>query len=1084
MSSPPPTAPGSPTDRTVVVLGPGTAQGSGALLTDRLVLTCAHVVKSSGRATIAHPALPAGSPASVAWIDHDLDAALLLTTDPVLPVAPVRLGLLHSAQALAGCEITGFPDIQRYGLERRLEADQYTATALPMAGHLRGLLVCELDGPPPAGGDTGIPALRGISGGPVFAGNVLIGIARQIPRQRGGRRVECVPLAALVTSRSFELVYRQTGTALRHERVHGRHPQDTRYEEDYAAALGAAYRRTKVFGLDELGRRDSEWDLDTAYLTLEAQWNTTGPAPRAHRSPQRIDALLSDRPRVLLRGEAGAGKTTLLWWLAAHASAGTLGPQLAALNGLVPFVVPLRTLRAQGGTFPAPARLPAAARLVIDEAPEGWVGRVLESGRALLLVDGLDEVPLDDREQAHDWLSRLLDRYPEIRCLVTVRPLAVEPDWLRPQGFEELRLLPMRNEDIETFVAAWHRAARLDDDDHESLARLERDLTQQFAQNTALRDLARTPLLCAVICALHRRRQGILPETRWSLYDSALTMLLGDRDKQRRIEAPEGITMNVEEQAQLLQRIAIWLVRGGQSELPRSAALHQLERVLPGMERIRRQGAAEDVLTHLLNRSGVLQERADGVYQFAHRTFQDFLAAKEFVEGDQLNELLGRWGSQQWHDVILLAAGHCGRREHPALVNGLLDAAPGPGDAVSRAEIHVLAALCAQHATWLDEPTRTRVRTAVDALFPPKSERDVRLLARLGPAALSHLPDPVAVGLTAEEARTAADLINEIGGAEGVPYARRWALAHPNLSFTFRESWGRYPVAEFAERVLAVFDLEYHLLKITSREQLAALCHLPSARNLRITGPFTSAELDAALQDRHWTDLSLGENPCVTDLAFLARCGERLTDLFLHNCPAVRDLGPLAGLRALRTLQLDMSRLPDTALSVLPSDSDRLSSLDLRNVTAGQLTRLPSQPGVRSLSIHGPLPLEVDSLDAWPRLASLRLESPTPVRPLLAALRRAPLVADLTLRVESLAEFEGEAAVPSLRDLVLRCGTEAGGGLAHIPRVFPSLKSLLFTPATYGESIDLSPLEALPGLRVALTGNHQPIGGEGLAPHG
>ncbi|MEU9617857.1 NACHT domain-containing protein [Streptomyces sp. NPDC087228] len=1082
MSTAPPTAAAPPAARTVVVLGTGAgaAQGSGALLTDRLVLTCAHVVKGGGRAAVAHPGLPDRTPATVAWIDHDLDAALLLTAVPVLPVAPVRLGVLHSDQALPGCEIIGFPDIQRYGPEQRLEADQYTATALPMAGHLRGLLVCELDGPPAARTDHEPPALRGMSGGPVFAGNVLLGIARQIPRQRGGRRVECVPLAPLLAAPPFELVYRQSGTALRHERVHGHFPRDMRYEEEYATAVGAAYRRTKIFGLDELGRRDSEWDLDTAYLSLEAQQNPTGPAPQTLRSPQRIDALLSDRPRVLLRGDAGAGKTTLLWWLAAHASARTLGSRLAALNGLVPFVVPLRTLRAQGGTFPAPAQLPAAARLVIDEAPEGWVGRVLESGRALLLVDGLDEVPQDDREQAHDWLSRLLDRYPGIRCVATVRPLAVEPDWLMSQGFEELRLLPMRNEDVEAFVAAWHRAARLDDDDHETLERLERDLTQQFAQNTALRNLARTPLLCAVICALHRRRQGILPETRWSLYDSALTMLLGDRDKQRRIEAPEGITMNVEEQAQLLQRIAIWLVRGGQSELQRPQALRQLERALPGMEQVRQQGSAEDVLTHLLNRSGVLQERADGVYQFAHRTFQDFLAAKEFVEGDQLNELLGRAGAQQWHDVILLAAGHCGRREHPALVNGLLDVEPGPADTVYREEITVLAALCAQHATWLDETTRARVRTAVDALFPPRSDRDVRLLSRLGPAALDHLPDPASAAVTPEDARTVAELINEIGGAKAVPYARRWALAHQHLSYAFRENWHRYPVAAYAEQVLATFDLEYHLLKITSREQLAALRHLPEARNLRITGGFTSSELQAALRGRQWTDLAIGENPCVTDLSFLTGCGERLMDLFLHNCPAVRDLGPLAGLRALRSLQLDMSHLPDAALSVLASASGRLSYLDLRNVTAEQLPRLPPLPRVRSLSIRGAVPLEIDSLDGWSLLDSLRLESLTPVRPLLATLRRTPRVTDVTVRVVSLTEFDSEAAVPSVRELVLRCDTEPVGGFERIPQVFPSLKSFLFTPPTYGGHIDLTPLEVLPGLRVAITGSHQVVGGEGL----
>ncbi|MFD0341755.1 NACHT domain-containing protein [Streptomyces sp. NPDC127117] len=1066
-----PAPPAAPTARTVVVLGAGTVQGSGTLLTDRLVLTCAHVVKGGGRATVAHPRLPDHRAATVAWIDHDLDAALLLTADPVLPFAPVRLGVLHAEQALSGCEITGFPDIQRYGPEEHLEADQYTATALPMAGHLRGLLVCELDGPPPVN-DTRAPSLRGMSGGPVFAGNVLIGIARQIPRQRGGRRVECVPVAPLVASQPFQLVYRQTGTALRHERVHGRFPRDARYEEEYAAALGAAYRRTKIFGLDELGRRDSEWDLDTAYLSLEAQQNPgrTGPPPT------RIDALLPDRPRVLLRGEAGAGKTTLLWWLAAHASAGTLGPQLAPLNGLVPFVVPLRTLRAQGGTFPAPAQLPDAARLVIDTAPDGWVGRVLESGRALLLVDGLDEVPQDDREQAHEWLSRLLDRYPDIRCVATVRPLAVEPGWLDAQDFEELRLLPMRDEDIGAFVAAWHRAARLDDDDHETLRRLERDLVQQFERSRALRNLARTPLLCAVICALHRRRQGILPETRWSLYDSALTMLLGDRDKQRRIEAPEGITMNVAEQTQLLQRIAIWLVRGGQSELHRSAALRQLERALPGMERLRAQGPPEAILTHLLNRSGVLQERADDVYQFAHRTFQDFLAAKEFVEGDQLNELLGRAGSQNWYDVVLLSAGHCGRREHPVLVNGLLDFRPGPADTVARDEIVVLAALCAQHATWLDETTRDRVNAAVAALFPPKDDGYVRLLARLGPAALAHLPDPALVP-GRDQARTFIDLINEIGGAGAVPHARRWALAHPDRSYPFRANWDRYPVQTYAEQVLAAFDLAYHTLRVDSLEKLAALHHLPSVTDLLITGGFTAAELRAALRDRPWTDLSFRRNPCLTDLSFLADCAGSLTSLSLSGCPGVRDLGPLVGLQALKMVDLDMSHIPDAALAA--TASKELAALRLSHVAAGPLTRLPAHPGLRSLAIDDTVEFEVDSLDGWTRLQRLDLDTRTPVRPLLAALRRAPQVSDVSLTLASLTEFGDEQPVASVRDLLLRPGTDMVG-LEWIPRVFPALRWLMLSPPMHVERVDLSPLQAMPECRVTITGHASITGDEGL----
>ncbi len=88
------------------------------------------------------------------------------------------------------------------------------------------------------------------------------------------------------------------------------------------------------------------------------------------------------------------------------------------------------------------------------------------------------------------------------------------------------------------------------------------------------------------------------------------------------------------------------------------------------MPRVADQGGPDKILTHLLNRSGLLQERTDGVFHFAHRTFQDFLAAKELVEDDQLAEALRHAHDQQWHDVLLLAAGHCTRRDLPVLVEG------------------------------------------------------------------------------------------------------------------------------------------------------------------------------------------------------------------------------------------------------------------------------------------------------------------------------------------------------------------------------------------------------------------------------
>ncbi|MEV8229228.1 NACHT domain-containing protein [Streptomyces sp. NPDC079167] len=943
---------------------------------------------------------------------------------------------------------------------------------------MRDLLVCDLDGPPVSPSDQELSVLAGLSGGPVFAGDVLLGIARQVPRQRGSRRVECVPLGAVLTAKPFRLVYEQSGPRLRHEKVHGHFPRDLRYEEEYAAAVGAAYRRTKIFGLDELDRHDSEWDLDTAYLSLEAQ-SQANPAP----GPQRVDALLADRHRVLLRGDAGAGKTTLLWWLAAHASARTLSDALEPLNGMVPFVVPLRTLRARGSTFPGPFRLPGAAGLVVDSAPDGWAGRVLEAGRALLLVDGLDEVPPEEREEAHAWLSQLLRRYPETRCVATVRPLAVEPDWLGSEGFEELRLLPMRNEDIQSFVTSWHRAARLvaEEEDQVGLGELERGLSRQFTQNATLRDLARTPLLCAVICALHRRREGLLPETRWKLYRSALEMLLGHRDRRRRIDGPEGIDMDVEEHTQLLQRIAVWLVREGQSEFTREQALKQLDRALPGMDRVSAQGPADRVLTHLLNRSGLLQEHTDDTYQFAHRTFQDFLAAKELVEDDHLKELLGHAGEEQWQDVILLAAGHCGRRELPLLVEGLLEAGLTRDEgSQARTDIHVLAALCEQHATWLDRTVRERVRRSTAALFPPADRKQVTALARLGAVALTFLPAPRSVSTDDPTTALVVDLIGEIGGSDALPYARDWARLHPGLGGRFTRTWSHYSADEYAREVLALCDLRSSVVPVRDRDALRALRHLPSVDFLALSADATDAQLREALEEKQLGLVMVHSNAYAKGLTWLTSSAASLMSLSLARCPALQDLDALAELTTLKVLILNVPLLPAERLTPLARVS-KLASLRLTS-SVDRLSRIPACASVSRLAVKSLLPLALDSLDDWPLLTDLTVSAPRVLDQALAQLRAHPRITGLGLTAFPWADLPGTVqAVPTIETLTVQA-PPSGEDVGCLREIFPAVTRLTLSSSAQGAPLDLTPLHDWPGLHVAVAGAHKPslVGAEEL----
>ncbi|MEU4272400.1 NACHT domain-containing protein [Streptomyces sp. NPDC026092] len=932
-----------PTLRAPVVVRsePHGTQGSGVLLTTQTVLTSAHVLRSAHSAWVSLPGRSESVLCQVVWSDQRLDAALLQARESLTGTRNLtELGRVATDRPVPGCEILGFPQVQRYEDGRKLESDQYRGTLLPLAGLIRRTMVVELDAPPATEPTDKNSPLAGLSGGPVFAGAELLGIVREVPRGRGHRRVECVPLSALAADTEFRSAYSQaTGLAFPSLAALTHHSStDAPYEQEYGEAVAAAYRRTRIFGLDELGRRAAEWDLDTAYLSLEATSRDPGATP----VPQRIDDLLASRPRVLLRGDAGAGKTTLVWWLAAHAAAGTLGPRLAELNGLVPFVVPLRALRARGAGFPSPAELPGAAGLMVDAAPDGWAGRVLAEGRALLLVDGLDEVPQEDREAVHTWLSGLLARYPRTRCVATVRPLAVEVDWLGGEEFEELTLLPLRDEDIQAFVTAWHDAARLDADD-EPLDALERDLLQQFRHNPTLADLARTPLLCAVICALHRLREGFLPETRWALYDSALRLLLGSRDDRRRIDAPDGIRMSVEEHQQLLQRLAAWLVRGGQTEFTREQALHQLNRTLPGMPRVAAQGTPEEILTHLLNRTGLLHERTDSVFQFAHRTFQDFLAAKEFVEDDLVPELLRHAREQQWHDVLLLAAGHCSRRDLPVLVEGLLAAGSGSRDKDLKTTLYVLAALCAQHAAWLSEGLHTRVRKAVVSVLPPRRPGQLKALARLGDFVLPLLPGPAPE--TGEPDLT-LPLICEIGGAAALPYAR--AYADDEHTFRLSISWSNFPAEAYAREVLARIRLDTISLFVTGRDQLAQIPLLRHAPDFILQGDFAPEELTAALREHDLRGITIADNPRLTDLSLLAPFAATLDALALQRCTELADLTALGRLDRLHTLLLDGVPLGAAELKVI-AGLPLLQHLTLRlrpDVTRLDLTPLHSLTAV------------------------------------------------------------------------------------------------------------------------------------------
>ncbi|WP_228045147.1 serine protease [Streptomyces ferrugineus] len=1103
----------SAVERSVVVLAG--SQGSGVMLSPRLVLTSAHVLRNREWIRTVHPESEQPLPSRAVWQDEESDVALLLTGEELVDpeqwaLARLRWGVIGSPDPLPGCQVVGFPAVQRFGPADQLEYDQLTGTVLPMAGRIRSMLVCEFDRAPVTAPKPGESPFAGLSGAPVFAGSVLIGVVTQVPEGRDHRRVEAVPVQRILRAPGFP--HHVMGAEPGHMPpvletvVPGHHLEDERFEQHYARALKSRYRKIEIFGIDELGTTETNWDLDTAYLSLEALSVSAGrendPVSRAVSAPRRINDLLADRPRVVLRGEAGAGKTTLVWWLASHAACGALDHELAELNDLVPFVIPMRSLLARAMSFPRPQELATVAELQIDEAPEGWARRVLEAGRALLLVDGMDEVPPADREEARRRLADLLAMYPHNRCLVTVRPLAVAADWLGSENFEELRLLPMRDEDILAFSKAWHAAARLEcagfRDPHRaaaedtSLRALEESLEQELGRNPTLLNLSRTPLLAAVVCALHRRRRGFLPETRWSLYNAALTMLLGSRDTLRRVGAPEGITLGVEEHQQLLQRIAAWLARGGYAEFNHKQARRQIDLAMRGMPQVRQQGSAEAVLTHLLNRSGLLQERNETAIQFIHRTFQDYLAAKELQESDGLGELLSHAADEEWQDIVLLAVGHCHRGEVRRLVEGLIKKGDETEDPRTRGDIHLLAARCALSAVVLNEEVREQIADRIRVLIPPRDATSTAKLTSLGPYVLPLVPE--AGGLSAEEAQSVVHMIRDIGGPASLPLLRRFAT-HPSheVRRVLTATWPRYPADDYAREVLAHMPLEDDEVVVINAAMASALRYCGPIGRVFVNMPITGADLAKALPEHGIRRLDIRENPLLNDLSFVRRLSG-LTSLSLSGCPRVRTLSALEGL-PLGSLRLELYEMQKSDLAPVRRLA-QLTGLSLVGTLLDSEIPLPAgHPTVESLQVTSQTTMMINDLSQWPALRSLIVRGDCHAYALLLAASRAPALTSLDFSISSLRlprqvvppplNKEEERLprrprelepLPAIRRLTVR-GVNHGGSARDLARVFPSL-SRLTIECDEDAPLDLSPLRGHTGLVIQVNGRVMPPVGQ------
>jgi predicted NACHT family NTPase len=371
--------------------------------------------------------------------------------------------------------------------------------------------------------------------------------------------------------------------------------------------------------------------------------------------------------QLVILAWGGYGKTTLLKHIAYIY--GTKQHSRYGVKRRIPVLLTLRkkeyrTLLAQENAPDLPTlitqhHIPGLPKEGQDRTvPENWATDMLRRGEAVIMLDGFDEVAKDQRPAVADWINRQMRLYGNSIFIVTSRPKA----YRNQDAAHRLELstpLWVRNFDDtqrRDFVTRWYQCqeryaegGRTTPDVVQLANQNAQDLLEQIESRQELKDLAKNPLLLNMIVTFHRRYPGAkLPQRRVELYQEICQLQLKDRPRARQLD-----TLLTQCDAQsILQRLALYMMEQRIERIPHEDLLSCVVYCLDMEEEALNE---EEFIEQVTQISELLVQQEDE-YEFAHLSFQEYLAAAEIARTKRENLLYDRFADDWWKPTILLYA--------------------------------------------------------------------------------------------------------------------------------------------------------------------------------------------------------------------------------------------------------------------------------------------------------------------------------------------------------------------------------------------------------------------------------------------
>lgn len=411
----------------------------------------------------------------------------------------------------------------------------------------------------------------------------------------------------------------------------------------------------EVYGYIKVGWTSSSgrWEEDS----LELKRIFVEPKIALKSQPKELQHYLlegNSKPLVLL-GEIGIGKSTLLRYIALM-----ILNREKHLEWTLSYDLPFYLSLGQGRFIDrlkedAELSLAEALELTLkkegwEQAPLEWIERKLKRERCLILLDGLDEVAdVHIRQQVVAWIQHCINNPDhKNRFILTSRPLSYPGNSLEGE-VSVGHIERFKQVQINTFIDKWYQATS------HSPSRAE-ELEKQLDSNSQLLALVSNPFLLTIAITVHQRR-GTLPQSRVDLYKEIFEVYLTEHPRHPRrrwrwwIEAPLDNSMLPprEKRQEILQTLAYKMAERKITRSIESAAAEDLVKDFFENLPITPKEFLQNV-----KHNGVLVSFSESYYEFAHRSFQEYLVAMHIKDRQQPELLLSHINDSSWRETIVL----------------------------------------------------------------------------------------------------------------------------------------------------------------------------------------------------------------------------------------------------------------------------------------------------------------------------------------------------------------------------------------------------------------------------------------------